>query len=461
MRRNHHRLLRAALLAGLALLTAAAIAYPAPPAAATRSIPSSEGWLPVALGTHSFGHLRLPDTIVAKAGPGQVGFWSPPPGADGVRIGPSSFDVARDGSIWLLDQLNHRLLVWQPGQPARPARMVQVPDAPYLADFAVAPDGTIYVTYFDGSQRVPGLDYNLSLAALSPTGQLRWKGPTIIHYFNAQLRVGLDGALYWSSVEGTWTPLTTPTGQLLTVAQQRQRTTAYQLVAGGRRLSHTTVGRWPHHEARVSLADQADHVIRAWRVTSDTGLGEMIATPALVGGDPVVAMELCQQTRAKFLYEYLVLRLGPAGGTRLQFALDPGAVWGEPPVTGVRVGPDGQLYQLRTSPTTGVSIARYSLTPAKATPPATTPGGAVPPSTVTSPPVTRVPAPTVTAPTAPTVQPQPTAPVPAPPAGRSVLPWVMAVAVPALLAAAVGGWRRYRRQHLTGPRRHGQARPAH
>jgi hypothetical protein len=168
-------------------------------------------------------------------------------------------------------------------------------------------------------------------------------------------------------------------------------------------------------------------------------------------------MEISQQTKTKFLYEYLVLRLGPTGGTRLRFALDARAAWGEPPVTGMRVGPDGQLYQLRTSPTTGVSIARYSLTPTKATPP-TTPGGAVPPSTATSPPAASSPVP---APPAPAVQPQPTAPVPAQPAGRSVLPWVMAVAMPALLVATVGGWRWYRRRHPTSPRRHGQPRPAH
>jgi hypothetical protein len=52
---------------------------------------------------------------VAKAGPNEVGWESPPPGADGVTFGPWSFDVARDGSIWLLDEVNERLLVWQPG----------------------------------------------------------------------------------------------------------------------------------------------------------------------------------------------------------------------------------------------------------------------------------------------------------------------------------------------------------
>ena len=49
-------------------------------------------------------------------------------------------------------------------------------------------------------------------------------------------------------------------------------------------------------------------------------------------------------------------------------------VWGDTPITGVRMGPDGQLYQLRTSRTGGVDIARYSLDPVPHdTPPTTAP----------------------------------------------------------------------------------------
>jgi hypothetical protein len=39
----------------------------------------------------------------------------------------------------------------------------------------------------------------------------------------------------------------------------------------------------------------------------------------------------------------------------------------------VRIGPDGQLYQLRTSRTGGVDIARYNLDPVQHTPPTTAP----------------------------------------------------------------------------------------
>jgi hypothetical protein len=318
------------LFAGLALLMAGVITVPARSVAASAATP-----LPVPLGTHAFGHLHAPDAIVAKASPDQVGWWIPPNG-EGVRFGPWSFDVARDGSIWLLDEVNHRLLVWLPGRPSGPARSVPVADPPGIADFAVADDGTIYVTYADRTQRVPGMDYNLSLAALSPTGQLRWKGPTIVAYFNARLRFGPDGALYWPSSDGTWTPLTTRTGRLLSVAQQRQRTLRFQPLPGGLRLTAKGLGQWPHHEWRFSLTNQDGELVRAWRVTSNTGLGSLIATPALVGGDPVAALEISQPTKpgSASQYEYLVLRLGSTGGTRVRLSLDAHAVWGDQPSPG-------------------------------------------------------------------------------------------------------------------------------
>ena len=99
-----------ALAAGLALLLGGTVQ----PAAAT-----SCALLSVPLGTHRFGQLRAPDEIVAHADPHQVGFYQPPKGMDGVAYGPWSFDVAQDGSIWLLDEVNHRLLVWRPGRPGR------------------------------------------------------------------------------------------------------------------------------------------------------------------------------------------------------------------------------------------------------------------------------------------------------------------------------------------------------
>jgi hypothetical protein len=434
------------LVTGLALLMAAVMAIPAQPAAASAAPP-----LPVPLGTHSFGHLRVPNAIVAQADPDEVGWESPPPGADGVSFGPWSFDIARDGSIWLLDEVNERLLVWQPGQPDRPARTVPLPFKA-AGDLALGADGTIHVT------SMPAGGSGDYLYALTSTGQVRWK--TLLP---EQRTVGslliVDDMVYFHFTR--WTPMTDTHGQPLPAAEQRRLANPHQPLSGGLRLSEKLI---TPHELRLSLIDKAGQTVRGWQITSKTELGSIAAKAALVHDDLVATPCVSEQTKTKFLYECLVLRLPPIGGTSVRFAVAPESrvMWGSEHITGLRVGPDGQLYQLRSDRATGVSIARYSLAPTKPTPPtSTTPGGAVPPSTVAPPPATSTPAPTLTAPTTPPEQ-LPTAPQVQPRrASRSVLPWVMAVVVPTLLAVVICGWLWHRRRHSAGPQRHERPRPAH
>src|SRR5712691_8591413 len=123
------RLVRGLVLAGTAVVLAGIALQPATAAPVK--------WLAVQLGTHQFGHLSAPDAIVADTGATDVGFAQTdgcacgdgseqPPSAgcgcsDGPQ-GPTSFDVAPDGSTWLLDVLNHRFLVWSPGRADGPAR---------------------------------------------------------------------------------------------------------------------------------------------------------------------------------------------------------------------------------------------------------------------------------------------------------------------------------------------------
>ena len=425
-----------AVAAGLALVLGAAVQ----PAAATSSVPP-----PVALGIHRFGHLRPPDAIVARADPDQVGFSSPPKGADGVSYGPWSFDVAQDGSVWLLDEVNHQLLVWQPGQPDRPARSVPLPMDPLerIANFTVAADHTIYATYVPPPGPGPK---TLRLAALTPSGQLRWTAETTDEIFNAQLRIGPDNALYLyggHSGRQDWTPLTTPAGRPLPVAEQRRRTSPQQPLPGGLRLAATHQamgGEW-----RFALTNQAGRTLRGWRVTSQSDLGALAGTPALVGGDPVVVLEVTQQTKTRYLYEYQVLRLARAGGTSLRFAIAPEVrvVYGDSPMTGLRVGPDGQLYQLRSSRGAGVSIARYSLTPVPHGPPTTTPDPPPPPPT--GPPIDNggITTPTVTLPTT-----QPTTPAATHSPIRQWLPGLAGVTAATLTGLAM--WLLYRRRHPAG-----------
>ena len=419
------------LAAGLALVLGGALQ----PAAATSSAPS-----PVALGVHRFGHLRAPDSIVAHADPNEVGFFQPPEGQDGVAFGPWSFDVARDGSVWLLDEVKHRLLVWQPGRSGHPARSVRLPQDPLerVADFAVAPDHSIYATYVPPPGPGPK---TLRLAKLSPNGQVLWTAPTTVETFNAQLRIGPDDTLYVSSARD-WTPLTTPAGRPLPVADQQRRTSLQQPLPGGLRLAATFPSA---RERRFTLSNQDGRTVRGWRVTSETDLGAQGATSALVGGDPVVVVEVSNETKTEFLYEYEVLRLARTGGTSVRFAIAPDArvVWGDTPITGVRIGPDGQLYQLRTSRTSGVDIARYALDPIQHTPPTTAP--APKPPTPTGPPVDNG---GMTAPPATVAVAQPAVPAASRSAASPWLPWVAGVA-----ASAVAGlvmWLVYRRRHPGG-----------
>jgi hypothetical protein len=329
----------------------------------------------VPLGTHRFGHLSAPDAIVARTGPKNVGFagctvdaaqrtvcadGSKPPqnGACGCgepSYGPSSFDIARDGSIWLLDEVNHRFLVWRPSRPGTVERFVPLPRNLNVTDFALGPAGTIYLYATDHIG--PG---HSNLYALTRTGRPMWKTPA---HGDAPLRTGPDGALYTpfgfplpDQVRAAWTPLTTPAGRPLPLAVQRRRTSPFQPLPGGLRLVTTQPSS---HETRFGLVDRTDRLVRAWSVTSRTELYPLSATAGLVGGDLVVAADVSRPNK----WEHVVLRLAPTGGSAHQLVLDAHALWGslDVPATPLRIGPDGRVYQLRTNPTTGVSIARYSL----------------------------------------------------------------------------------------------------
>jgi hypothetical protein len=430
------------LAAGLTLVLGGAVQ----PAAA------SSGPMPVDLGAHRFGHLRAPDTIVAHADADEVGFYQPPEGADGVAFGPWSFDVAQDGSIWLLDEVNHRLLVWQAGRPDHPARSVRLPQDPLerVADFAVAPDHSIYATYVPPPGPGPK---TLRLAALTSGGQVRWTAPTTVEIFNAQLRIGPDQSLYvYGGQPGRrWTQLTTPAGRPLPVADQRRQTSPLQPLAGGLRLATSSPSA---SERRFTLSNEAGRILGDWRVTSQDDLGAAAATPALVGGDPVVVMGISKETKSEFLYEYQVLRLARTGGASVRFALAPDtrAVWGDTPITGVRVGPDGHLYRMQSTRTAGVSIGRYRLDPAQPKPPTPKPPAPTPPAPkgpqidnggLTAPPVTVPPAQPAAAPAA------------THSAVRPWLPWLAGVAASSLAGLVM--WLLYRRRHPAGLGPHGRS----
>jgi hypothetical protein len=314
----------------------------------------------VALGSHVFGRLSTPDAVVARTGPNGVGLacCADPPGGDG----PSSFDIARNGSIWVLDRLNHRLLVWQAGGAARPERSVSLPPALSVTDFVLGRDGAIYLRAADTADQSRG-DKN-HLYALTPSGSVRWKAPATLGVATLQLQLGPDGRVYAVQACGltcapfgghvSWVPLTTPAGRRLSVASRNQGASPFEPLPGGLRL----VADLSYTRARFALIDRDDRVVRAWSVTSRTRMSGLAAAPALVGGDLVLPLEVSARER----WEKLVVRLATDGAIRARVSLADRPLLGEVNLFApLRFSSDGSLFQLRTSLGAGASVARYVL----------------------------------------------------------------------------------------------------
>jgi hypothetical protein len=69
----------------------------------------------------------------------------------------------------------------------------------------------------------------------------------------------------------------------------------------------------------------------------------------------VVVLDVTARIKGAFRREYLVLRLGPTGGTRARFSLRR-TIYGDNLLADVRIGPDGRLYRLGSSPAAGARI---------------------------------------------------------------------------------------------------------
>lgn len=319
------------------------------------------------------GEARAPEAVVARAPASAVGWRDPPPG-EGLKAGPQTFLVARDGSIWLEDEINNRLLVWRPGAPDAIARVVPLPAGSDGSDLAFGPGGSLYLTRIVGV----GTKTHIVLDRLAPSGTRVWEAKlggvyspfakTFVLGNNAPLRRGPDGALYclafmgmFGADEWGWMPATTPSGRPLDPAAQRRGTRwPFEPVAGGLRLIgpelYAPRDDVAAHELRYALVDRHGRVARAWRILSDTGIDLHLTVTEVVAGDPVVFLDRYGDGAAP---GYEVLRLG-RHGLRDRFSL-PRALWGDTALPDLRVGPDGKLYALATSPATGVAVARYAL----------------------------------------------------------------------------------------------------
>lgn len=327
----------------------------------------------VKLGRYRFGHLQAAEAVVARAPTKKVG-WD-------LRSqrGPTTFLVGRDRSIWLLDTLNNRMLVWRAGKPNSPVRSVPLPtegrhDVAFQ-DVAFGPGHTLYVT------RAQAWTVGFQIFRIdATTGAVLWKissyaatGWDGLPAWGVPLWVGPDGALYacmsnldlelYGAPEYGWMPLATPTGTPIPpTAQFEQIVWGHEPLSGGRRFIAENYlpphARYSPRDARFAVLDRYGRLIRSWRVASKSSIpvGYFFSPQLLNRG--VVAEFLKSAGPGKSL-EHFVIRLGNKG-------LDgkaslPYRLWGGQDSSDLRIGPNGKIYALSTSPKTGVVVRRYNL----------------------------------------------------------------------------------------------------
>jgi hypothetical protein len=317
-----------------------ALTLPAGGGSAPQSAKLVSGFAGVDLGTHRFGVTRRADRVVARSGwgtgPDELGLDSGPVQA---RIGPSAFDIAPDGSVVVLDQVNRRLAFYERGVPR--ARLVAIPFAGGEGDLALDRDGTVHVLDDGGAAtRAPIVRAFDASGRPGSTAPLAARGADM-------LRIGPDGPLAHAYPSQAWLPVARR-GLRLTPREQVAQARSDRPVGGDLGVVvHATPS-----EARFALVRGA-HVVRSWRVTSATPLGE-VQLAERYGSGLLVVLRVWTEDEA----EFRVLELSPAGLAR-SFSVAR-AEWAESaPLSRFRLAGDS-LFQLSSSPE-GAEIVAFDL----------------------------------------------------------------------------------------------------
>jgi hypothetical protein len=292
---------------------------------------------PVALGTHTFGRVRRAEGRVLAAtwgaGAGALGLLA---GRELARIGPSAFDVDRNGNVVVLDQVNDRLARYAARGLAPSYRGIAF--AGGEGDLALGADGTAFVLD-QGAEPV--------VRSYPPSGELA--ATTAVHGTGADmLRSGPGGAFFHGYPGDMWKPVGGRIGALLDPGQQAARARSGRLAAGGVEV----VVRGGQNEVLLALV-RGDRVQRAWRVSSASTLGEIqLAEP--FGHGMLVVLRVWTPTKA----EFVALVLSPDGLAR-SFAID-ASQWAETAALGRFRLEGGTLYQLRSS-SAGAEVVTFEL----------------------------------------------------------------------------------------------------
>jgi hypothetical protein len=294
-----------------------------------------EGWTTVDLGAAHFGRTRAPSSVVGAFSWGRadsaIGLDS---GREQSRIGPSAFDVAPDGSVVVLDQVNRRLVRLRPA--AEPSHL-PIDFAGGEGDLAVGDDGAIFVLDSSGTPLVRSFT-----TAGAPIAVTRLAETTA-----DMVRAGPGGPLVHAYPSEMWLP--TGAGRPpLTPEQQLAGALPARSVEDGLGV----VVRASPGEVKLALV-RGDRLVHTWLLHAESSFGEVqLAEP--YGDGMVVVVRLWNETQA----EFRVLRLAPDGLVE-SFSVAPGE-WAETASLSRFRLHGSSLYQLRSDPS-GVEIARFEI----------------------------------------------------------------------------------------------------
>lgn len=317
----------------------ATVTLPAGGAAAPQqSIPLGRS-VDVRLEAHLFGAARNADIRVARAAWGtQAGEVGLEQGRNLAPIGGSAFDVDRNGTVYVLDEANRRLLRWPKGAGAPTDLPLSINGT--LADMSIDGEGTIHVLEtVNGQGRAP------LLRVFDRNGAAR--DATEVGERASQVRIGPAGPVVLQHPSGQWMAAAID-GRPLTPSDQKRSGRAGRPFPGGSEVVVLSTG----NEIRAALVD-ASGARRTWRVTSETPFAEVqLAEP--LGNRLLLVTRVYTDDRD----EFLVLILDQSG-VRRSFSLD-SSDWAETaPLSRFRLA-GLSLFQLGSTPA-GLFVDRFDL----------------------------------------------------------------------------------------------------
>jgi hypothetical protein len=334
-----------------AVLRSADAALTLPPRGAEaphRSLPIGQA-SDVALGRHEFGRARRADDRAAEAqwgtGADEVGLES---GPNAAPVGGAAFDVDASGRVYVLDQVNRRVLRWDAGgwdAGAGVPHVVPVSVDGTIADLSVSGDGTMHVLEGGRTGSAP------VLKTFDPSG--RSLGVVAMPERTAtQVRPGPAGPLVLVQPSGQWVPVARGGAALSATAVGSAPTSGRQLREGDDEVLVLRTG----NELRAALARE-NTVRRAWRVTSATPLAEVqLVEPIPTGASAGLLVVVRVYTDAQD--EFVALVLG-SRGLLARVALD-SSDWAESaPLSRFRLS-GTSLYQLGST-RAGLFVDRFDL----------------------------------------------------------------------------------------------------